>query len=82
MNCQSFVCDNSKTQGKISLKFFERGGPYGILFLIAECDRIALAHMNDPNLLLWNEAAREKEICKQLCLRILMNLMIPMSLMS
>ena len=46
------------------------------------CDRIAFAHMNDPNLLLWNKAARGKEICKQLCLRILMNLMIPMSLMS
>ena len=38
--------------------------------------------MNDPNLLLWNKAAREKEICKQLCLRILMNLMFPRSFMS
>ena len=31
---------------------------------------------------LWSKAAREKEICKQLRLRILLNLMIPRSLMS
>ena len=34
--------------------------------------------MKDANILLWSKAAREKEICNKLCLRILFNLMIPM----
>ena len=38
MNSQSYVWDNSKAQCKeesLCVEFFERGGPAGILFLIA-----------------------------------------------
>ena len=70
MNSQSYVRDNSKAQCKeesLSVEFFERGGTWHMVMTCWDTvfNRYAIGlHlvMNDPNLLLWNKAAREKNM--------------------